>query len=134
MIERFLRTLPYLLLWLVAWGMGTFSQWFTYLQIQKGRMAETDLRFPRQRVSKLLVLVSGLPLSVEKVGIEGTITQVHMLIYALFVLVLGLFFPTVNLRDVNFLLFFSTAILFPLEWMITERIQKKRASAPSSLE
>ncbi|MBN1920874.1 MAG: hypothetical protein JW892_06495 [Anaerolineae bacterium] len=134
MIERLLRTLPYLLLWLVAWGMGTFSQWFIYRQIEKGRMAETDLRFPRQRVSKLLVLVSGLPLSVEKVGIEGTITQVHMLIYALFVFGLGLFFPTINLRDVNFLLFFSTTILFPLEWMITDRILKKRTSASSSLE
>jgi hypothetical protein len=63
--------------------MGTFSQWVIYLEIEKGRMVETDLRSPRQRVGKLLVLVSGLPPSVEKVGIEGTITQVHMLIYAL---------------------------------------------------
>jgi len=134
MIEHLLGTLPYLLPWLAVWGMGTFSQWVIYLEIEKGRMVETDLRSPRQRVGKLLVLVSGLPPSVEKVGIEGTITQVHMLIYALFVLVLGLFFPTVNLRDVNYLLLFSTTILFPLEWMITDRIQKKRTSAPSSLE
>lgn len=129
MIERLLKTLPYFLPWLALWGMATFSQWFIYLQIKKGQMSETDLRSPRQRVNKLLVLVSGLPAAVEKVEIESTIAQIHMLIYALFVLVLGVFFPTINLRDVNLLLlFFSAMILFPLERMITKRIHKNRRS------